>query len=249
MTSDIDSSSPRLRPVPRGQSHTWWLWPQPISPGFYGKERSGRVWITTNHLPSVVAAGQAGTLVLAVEAGGLHPTIAAAFDCALVEDARHQLEELIESTNINIVQVDPALARRLSVELNSKQGQSTPHVSSAPGADRSQISQRLVGAIVLTLGQAVIIAWPLLLFGWHNLAAGLGILFAAGLVLGLLWPLPRRKCVVCRLVLSTLSALLAVVIAWVGFNLDPERLAWLAGCWWLASFWMSFVFMGIRAST
>jgi hypothetical protein len=61
-----------------------------------------------------------------------------------------------------------------------------------------------------------------------------------------LWPLPRRKYLVCRLVLSMLSTLIAVMTAWLGFNLGPERLSWLAGCWWLASFWLSFVFMGAQ---
>jgi hypothetical protein len=140
----------------------------------------------------------------------------------------------------------PPLERRLLVDGSSQPGRAAYRISSAPSADRTQIGQRLLGAFLLTLGQAVIVSAPLLLFGWKNLAAGLGILFGAGLTLGLLWPLPRRKCLVCRLALSLLSTLIAVLTAWLGFNLGPERLAWLAGCWWLASFWLSFVFLGTQ---
>lgn len=246
MTFPANSALPRLQKVPHSRTRTWWLWPQPVAPGLYGNSWSSQLWITSNHLPAVVAVGQADRLVLAVEAGGLHPSLAAAFDPHLVEDARSQIEKLTTSTHMSMIQVDPALAKRLLVQPGSQAGGKAFEVISARAADRSQIGWRLIGAFLLTLGQALIAAIPLLLFGWYNLATGLGVLMGAGFLLSLLWPLSRRKCLPCRLVLSTLSTLIAVGIAWLGFGMGPERLAWLAGGWGLASFWLSFVFLGAK---
>lgn len=246
MTSNLNVSTHRLHPVLRGQFRSWWLWPQPASPGFYGKEWSGTLWVTTNHLPSIAAKdNQPGTLVLAVEAGGLHPFLAAAFDPSVVEDAV-RYEQLTLPTGINGVVVDPFLARRLSIKIDKSDAGITVRFVSSPNADRSQIIQRLIGTLILTLGQAIIFILPLLIFGSQNLIVGLCVLFTAGLALSLLWPLSRRKCLWCRFALSTLSTLIVAAIAGFALGFQPERLAWLAGGWWLSSFWLSFVFIGAR---
>jgi hypothetical protein len=163
MISSANSSIPPVRPLPKHRVRNLWLWPQPALPGFYGNSSSGRIWITTNHLPAISSVNQPDTLVLALEAGGLHPTLAAAFDPALIENAREELESLTLMTNS--VQVDPALARRFIVEKSSSFGQETFTVSGRQHTDRSQIGMRLFGAFLLILGQALVFVWPLLLFG------------------------------------------------------------------------------------
>ncbi len=245
MTSSPDSTSPRLRPMPRGQVQNWWLWPQPIAPGFYGNAWTGTLWITSNHLPTVIAAGKTGKLVLALEAGGLHPFIASAFDPGMVDDLRNHMQA-IESGRINTAQVDPALARRLSIEINVANEANPYLVNSIPKTDLFQVPHRLAGALLLTAGQAVIFLASLLLFGRQHLLTGLGVLFLAGILLSLLWPLPRQKCSKCRLVLSIISTCIAVMSAWFVLGLESDRIAWLAASWWVASFWLSFIFIGVR---
>lgn len=246
MTSSLNPSLHNLRSIPRGHARTWWLWPQPISPGFYGKEWSSTMWVTTNHLPSIASgSNQPGAVILALEAGGLHPFLAAAFDPGLVGDAI-SYEQFAFSMGVRSVVIDPRLGKRLSLVANENNVATSIRFGSHPHADRSQVIQRLAGAMILTLGQAIIFAMPLLLFGLSNLLAGFGILFSAALLLSLLWPLPRQKCLRCRFVLSILSTLLVITLTGLGFGFQLERLTWLAGAWWLSSFWLSFIFTGTK---
>lgn len=239
--------SPRIHPLPRSRVRNLWLWPQPAVPGFYGADWRDRLFITTNHLPTLAAMREQGKTILALDSGGLPPRLAAAFDSGLVEDARHQFDQLASREHILAIEIDPALSRRLMVETGNQTGEPRFRILSAQGADRSQILWRLFGVLPLVLGQAIVFTPPLLLFGWQYLAIGICVLFAAGLVLSLLWPLPRRKCLVCRLVLSLISTVLVVGVGWLIFNLEPARLAWLAGGWWLASFWLSLILTGTKA--
>lgn len=235
-----------MRSLPKMPVRNWWLWPQPVPPGLYGKEWGSTLWITTNHLPSVASfCHQPDAMVLALDAGGLHPFLASALDSGMIEDVMRYEQFALPGGDKTII-IDPHLVRRLSTEESPDDSGLGVKVVSAPHADRSQIAQRLAGAFLLTLGQAILFAPPLLLFGWPNLMVGLSILFLAGLILGLLWPLPKQKCMKCRFVLSILSTLLAAIVAGLWLGIQSESFAWLVSGWWLSSFWLSFVFVGTK---
>ncbi len=247
MTSSPDIlAAHRMRSLPKRPVRNWWLWPQPVPPGLYGKERGAILWITTNHLPSVASfCNQPDALVLALDAGGMHPFFASAFDPGVIEDAMRYEQFSLPGSAKKII-IDSHLARRLSTEESPDGSGIGVKFVSTPYADRSQILQRLAGAFLLALGQAIIFAPPLLIFGLPNLMAGLSILFSTGLILGLLWPLPKQKCLKCRFVLSILSTLLAAIVAGLWLGVQPEPFAWLVSGWWLSSFWLSFVFAGTK---
>lgn len=240
------------------------LWSLPAPAELSGDSSSGDVIVVSNHAPlvSYLLAHQSELNVLALDAGGLMPAASAAFGhtrqnkviealrlqdlqpgsqllvpISLAAAMRWQDGQRIEDWEVLCIPDDPAGM------LKSIQEQAPP----APRPPLPAVVRRLLYGLGLCLGQMLIFAFPLWLFGLPTLAIGMAGLLLSSVLLALIWNVSTccggAKGLLVGLMLAGLTAL--------GVMLFTEGLAWsglllplLGLC--LLSFWMGMIFNGAK---
>jgi hypothetical protein len=237
----------------------------PIPPGFYGENWSSTIFITTNHRSELVKLGQMNALaltILALEAGGysleaavvLGAVSSVAADKALADLEKQNpplggriLVPHILASNFKwedgshighwVVVVVPSDKKKLAAFLQQEHNPGVFKENHLPS-----ILRRLITGMMLLGGQAILLAIPLLVFGWQALIIGLGALLLSTLVLALAWKiLPGRgwlKGLLAGGILALASVLILTFV--LGTGIFP------AFGLFLSTFWMGIVFSGTR---
>lgn len=200
--------------------------------------------------------GQLRLLVL--DSGGMDAACASAFRTASKEEALKRVKsEKPEVDNANLF-LPVSLARRWELEDGDEFGAyqvctipdvidhwnmgSFPRATSIPNV----LWTRLKHAPAFWLGQALIIALPLAIFGWYAVLVGLGMLLFASFLLALVWDvLPMPGMVISLIAGLLLAALAAFGLPALSLLSNTAALRMSVACF-VAFVWMGFVFQGLK---
>jgi len=262
-------------PFPRARWFNGLLWSAPVDPGLYGENAFERLVLTTNHRPSLARLGEAANAfpagVLAIETGGFSPQTAIAFGFVQDQKARGALKALPASINpgmtriliprglvqtlgwqdqTNIegypIQVVPDDLARLGEYITDPELEISDAAPSTMSGVVPEVVLRVMSGLALWLGQVLIFALPLLLFGWRSLFLGTVSLLVGTIVLALFWRMLPGTGWLKGLVAGCGLAL--VVGIGLPFVIETEWIDTLRFSFalWLATIWMGGVLTGVR---
>jgi len=199
-------------PFPRARWFNRLLWAAPVEPGLYSENELERLVLTTNHRPTLARFGEAVYAfpagVLAMEAGGLSPQAAIALDLVDEQKARGDLKALPASINSSMTRIliprgfAQALGWQDQTNIEGYPIQVIPddlarlgeyivnpelEISDAAPLTMPGVVFRLLSGLAMWLGQALVFAIPLLIFGWQSLLWGTVSLLVGTIVLTLFW--------------------------------------------------------------
>lgn len=242
-----------------------YLWPLPARVELLGLPTGDLLLVPDqNSLVSSLHERPVDTRVLVLPCGGMSARAAAAFQTISSAEAIQKIEEDLPAPGTNLF-VPAALAaswdweegapiggRKVRLIPDGGEKIARGHVLS-PGrmavkSGKMGLAARLFYGFGFWLGQALIFALPLALFGWLSLALGLGFLLLGTAALALFWnllpPPGWFKGVVAGLALAGAGALL------VHFLLTPgaEMVLRLSAGILLFCAWMGVVLQGVRKS-
>jgi|GEM_PF-3047939 len=248
------------------------LWAEPVEPGLYGESTIEGLLMTTNNRSSLARWGNAiaehPVGILAMEAGGLPPKTAVAFDLVTDQEARRLLKTLLTSilrpraTRVLIpqgliealgwqdqspiedfpIQAIPDDFTRLGEYISDPELEVTTNAASTKPA----IVLRLLSGLGLWLGQVLVFAIPLLVFGWRSLVLGAGSLLAGVIVVVLFWQmLPGAGWLKGLIVGGVLAIIIGVGSSLVTNAGWSESLRYSLALW-IATAWMGMVLTGAR---
>lgn len=258
-------------PFPRPGLFGGLLWAAPVGPGLYGEGAFEGLLMTTNHRPTLARLGAALAAhpvgVLAMEAGGLPPKMAVALGLVADQAARRALRALPTSLHPDVrrVLIPQGLAHALGWQDQPKienfpiqvisddlprlgEYFSDPELEVTPDAamTTSAIVLRLLSGQGLWLGQALIFAMPLLLFGWRSLLWGIASLWVGTLALALFWRMLPGTGWLKGLIAGAALALIVGLGSSLMTDADwIERLRYSLALW-IATAWMGWALTGAR---
>lgn len=260
-------SSPKLNAFPSNRNPVnqivSWLWPVPMQVWTTGQPGKPLIILPNaratlrNLLPEFNRyMGQLRLLVL--DSGGMDAACASAFRTASKEVVlKRVMSETPEAENTNVF-LPISLARRWGLEDGDEFGayqvcaipdvidhwdmDSFHGVKSVPNV----LWVRLKHAPGFWLGQALIFALPLAIFGWQAVWSGLGLLLIASLLLATIWDvLPLSGFVTSLIVGLVLATLAAFGLPALSLLSNTMALRWsVAG--FAAFAWMGLVFQGLK---
>lgn len=256
---------------PRPRWFSGLLWAAPVEPGLYGENAFEGLFMTTNHRPSLVRLGSAVETnpvgVLVVEAGGLSPRTAIAFDLVSEQKARGVMKAIPASINPSATRIliPQGLAQALGwwdqpriedfpiqvvpddlAMLGEHIADSELEVSNDATSMMPMVVLRFWFGLALCLGQVLIFVIPLLIFGWQSLLWGTVSLLVGTIVLTLFWRmLPGTGWFKGMVAGGTLAVIVSIGLSllieteWI----DTLRFSFAL---WLAAIWMAGVLTGAR---
>lgn len=201
-----------LHPLPRARWYNGWLWAAPVKPGLYGQTRSEILILSPNHnsllarLREAVEAYSASAL--AIDTGGFALQTAIVLESVDEQKVQGAINTLPASLNPSVTRIliPHGLAKTLGWQEQTPIGDysiqvipddlstlgeyiTDPELNAAneAGAMMPGILRRLLVGLSLCLGQALIFAVPLVIFGWQSLLWGNISLLAGTLFLALFW--------------------------------------------------------------
>ncbi len=240
------------------------FWSLPIPPQLYGESENTDVILVSNHRPLVnyLLANQNEFKVLALDADGFTPAATSAFG-HVREDWTLQALKKFEITSGSRVYVPASMAQAMNWQDGQQVGEWEAHIlpnkpeemlvglkdKTAP-ASRTQLPavfRRVPYSLGLCLGQMLLFAVPLWLFGAEALILGLGTLLISSLLLALIWGISPccggAKGLLVGLVISALAALVTIFLIHNG-SLGGLVFPLLGVCF--ISFWMGMVMNGAK---
>jgi len=255
--------------IPRSAWLGGLLWAAPVEPGLYGDGYLEGVLITTNHKSSVArfcsAAEENPIGILAIDASGLSPKAAVAFDLIKEQDVQRALDLLPDSMRRDIGRVLIPLS--LTMALGSQNllkdfpvqtipdhldllGEyiSDPALNTTPNktTQMQAITQRLLAGFRLWMGQVLVFTIPLLIFGWHSLFWGTICLLLGTIAVSLFWRILPHTGSFRGFVAGFILALILGSTLFLAGSADWRTIIRYSLSIWIDTAWMGIVLTGVR---
>ncbi len=240
------------------------LWSLPIPAQLYGESNGADVILISNHRPLVnyLVANQNEVNVLALDADGFTPAASCAFGHVREDWALQALKQFEVAPGARVF-VPASMAQALRWQDGQQVGEWEAHilpdtptamlaglkskVFAAPNTQSPVFLRRVLFALGLCLGQMLLFAAPLWLFGLEALALGLGTLMISSLLLALIWGISPccggAKGLLVGFALASLATLMTILFV-QGGSLVGLVFPFLGVC--ILSFWMGMVMNGAK---
>lgn len=239
-------------PLPDSAGWRAWFWSVPARPGLYGTGSLKQVMVIGNHRDELLQVScPVGGVLLALDIGGLRLEEAIAMRRVDREFLFHAL--IAQGAMGGQLYLPEMLAAALHFSADESWNNWTIVLQPAVGKISGwggMLAKQLILAVRLLVGQALLIAIPLLILsGWQGLLLGWALLLGAAVLAVLSSPLFR-----CRLMINVflncaiINSCIALVMGLGGWWLFPQSLFWMI-IGLVVAIWMTLVLTGTKYSS